>query len=84
VKYRIRFRDCYGDAVFDLKKMNDGKREWLPPRVAYAPGASGDKKNVVDTVILQGGQDVEWVWTHTATGSFVSGYHIHDWDDKET
>ena len=27
-------------------------------------------------VFLTVGESVEWVWTHTAKGSFVSGYHV--------
>jgi len=27
-------------------------------------------------VILAFGEDVEWIWTHTDKGSYVSGYNI--------
>ena len=27
-------------------------------------------------VFLAPGEAVEWIWTHTTAGSFVSGYHV--------
>ena len=43
------------------------------PRLS-APRAS--LQNRVESVILAPGEDVQWIWTHGADGSYVSGYTI--------
>jgi uncharacterized cupredoxin-like copper-binding protein len=52
--------------------------EWLPVRIEYAPKPDKGKQNVIDTVLLKSGQSIEWIWSHTKDGSFVSGYVINE------
>ena len=48
-----------------------------PKRVVMAPPPShpGLQTNVLD-VECAVDEDVEWLWTETPNGRFVSGYHI--------
>ncbi len=46
-------------------------------RLEKAPEPSPGKRNVHPYVKLAPGETVEWHWTHTHEGSFVSGYEIH-------
>jgi plastocyanin len=32
--------------------------------------------NRVTSTVVKPGEEVRWIWTHTATGSYVSGYAI--------
>ena len=60
--------------------------EYIPARIEYAPAPRGEHRNIVDTVVLRKGENVEWFWTHDKDGSFVSGYsisHIYDYGKKD-
>jgi hypothetical protein len=50
--------------VYDLKR-------WVAAPQSSVPGAP-----VVQGVLLAPNEDVQWQWTHTANGSYVSGYTI--------
>ena len=46
-------------------------------RSVEAPKATFDRAPVVyPNVLLGDDEDVEWIWTHTSKGSYVSGYEI--------
>jgi hypothetical protein len=47
----------------------------LPHWVA-APQGSLSSTLAIQGVFLRSGEDVEWAWTHTPAGSFVSGYRM--------
>jgi hypothetical protein len=44
---------------------------WVTAPQSSLPGAPA-----VQGVALAPGKDVEWFWTHTPSGSYVSGYNI--------
>ena len=45
-------------------------------RVVYAPDCRKIQSSAVLSCILKPGEKVEWNWTHTPNGSYVSGYTI--------
>lgn len=56
-----------------IKKASNITNRWVEaPRptqpMPYAPSVLG--------AYLAPGEDVEWLWTHTDKGSYVSGYNI--------
>jgi len=51
----------------------------LPIRRVVAPspqGSTGGTSSALLAVNLHDDEDVEWIWTHDAKGSYVSGYRI--------
>ena len=49
------------------------------PRIVSAPTSSVSAEllpNCVLSVALDADEDVQWMWTHTANGSYVSGYRV--------
>lgn len=55
------------------KKASNKTKKWIeaPQSTQSMPVASA-----VLGVFLAKGEDVEWIWTHTDKGSYVSGYNI--------
>jgi hypothetical protein len=54
------------------KRVGRGKPvRWIAAPQSSLPGASA-----VQGVALAANEDVEWSWTHTTNGSYVSGYNI--------
>jgi hypothetical protein len=45
-------------------------------RIVEAPAAQRLHSNRVLSVVLSADEDVEWLWSHSFHGSYVSGYHI--------
>ena len=60
------------------------KSEKSRKRTVYAPRQErGTEPPAVVSVVLDEGEDVEWIWTHTAAGkSVVTGYIITKRTDK--
>ncbi len=52
-------------------------------RTEHAPHPSPTKRNVVCLVKLWPWEYVQWHWTHTHEGSFVSGYEIRNVHNAE-
>jgi hypothetical protein len=43
---------------------------------APPPSLHGAAASAVTSVVLNPGEAVRWIWTHTPAGSYVSGYSI--------
>ncbi len=54
------------------KRVGRGK----PVRWVAAPQSSLPGAPAVQGVMLAANEDVQWSWTHTTNGSYVSGYSI--------
>ena len=52
-------------------------------RRAYPPAATGATSNVILSARCAAHQDVLWIYTHTADGSYVSGYELREKNDDE-
>src|SRR5262245_14822245 len=51
--------------------LSPSGRRWVS-----APSSTGPHSPAVYGVMLGPDEDVQWSWTHTANGSYVSGYTI--------
>ena len=59
----------------DLMSIDDASR--TPRRIVPAPAPSNPRlRSMVVDVECAGHEDVEWHWTETTEGRFVSGYSI--------
>jgi hypothetical protein len=61
-----------------MNKKTSGKRK-PPKRVVNAPMPTGQMAIApagIHNVFLTDNEEVEWSWTHTPAGSFVSGYRV--------
>jgi hypothetical protein len=45
-------------------------------RVVEAPAAQLAQPNRILSVVLSPDEDVQWIWSHSWDGGYVSGYHI--------
>jgi hypothetical protein len=68
-----------GDVILnEVKKLSRSGRSkkgtgirWISAPQSSLPGAPA-----VQGVALAGNEEVQWTWTHTVNGSYVSGYSI--------
>ena len=49
-----------------------------PKRSVEAPKSTyqGVPPTILSNVLLADDEEVQWIWTHTSKGSYVSGYQI--------
>lgn len=55
--------------ISTIEKSSGNKRSFPPP-------ADNKLNNVVESVVISEDERVEWIYTHTPEGRYVSGYNI--------